>query len=131
MIIGDDNHNSIVEINVGFNQLTRFEASVFQSVLEKFASFGGYPKAYVEIKSSRFSNNLYFVFKGNFFLFETDPIDCSDCHVSWLIRDNRHLISAVHGGKCSNETAFQELDPLGYADCPVIYYCSKNKIARI
>ena len=32
--------------------ITRFEADVFKSVLEKIASFGGYPNAYVQIENS-------------------------------------------------------------------------------
>ena len=49
-----------------------------------------------------------------------DPIDCSDCHLAWLIRDNRNLISALIDGQCSNGTRFEDLDPNGLADCPVI-----------
>ena len=56
MIAGDDNHINIVDIDLAFNNLTRFESSVFQLVLEKFASFGGYPKAYVNIEESKWNN---------------------------------------------------------------------------
>ena len=57
-----------------------------------------------------------------FLLFKrpTDPIDCGDCHLTWLIRDNRQLLDAVVGGSCSNGTRFGALDPSGYANCPVI-----------
>ena len=60
----------------------------------------------------------------NLFLFfliicDPDPIDCRDCHLTWLIRDNRHLLTKVYGGQCSNGTSFEELDPQGFADCPV------------
>ena len=49
-----------------------------------------------------------------------DPIDCSDCHLAWLIRYNRNLMQAVKSGYCSNGTRFESLDPNGFADCPVI-----------
>ena len=55
--------------------------------------------------------------------YPTDPFDCSDCHLVWLIRDNRHLLAAVYGATCSNGTVFKDLDPNGYADCPVIIAC--------
>jgi hypothetical protein len=35
--------------NQGF---TRFDAEVFQSVLEQMIAFGGYPNAYIEIENS-------------------------------------------------------------------------------
>lgn len=82
------------------NELTRFEAGVFQSVLEKMAPFG-YPKAFVDV----FNN----------------PFDCvSDhCHMAWIIRDNRDLLPALRYGKCANGTEFERLDPNGYSDCIV------------
>ena len=49
----------------------------------------------------------------------TDPIDCSDCHLTWLMRDNRRLLTTITGGTCADGTAFFSLDPNGYADCPV------------
>jgi hypothetical protein len=39
--------------------------------------------------------------------------------LTWLIRDNRQLLPAVYGGICSNGTTFEDLDPNGYANCPV------------
>ena len=42
------------------NQLTRFESTVFQSLLEKITSFsGGYPDAYVQIRDSKNSYYIY------------------------------------------------------------------------
>ena len=57
-----------------------------------------------------------------FLLFKltTDPFDCGDCHLTWLIRDNRRLLPAVVGGSCSNGMRFGALDPIGYENCPVI-----------
>ena len=49
-----------------------------------------------------------------------DPIDCSDCHLAWLIRDNRNLLPAVYLGQCSNGTTFEDLDPIGYNECPIL-----------
>ena len=53
-------------------------------------------------------------------MIKTDPINC-DCHLAWLIRDNRHLLPGVIYGKCSNGTSFKDLDPNGFASCPVIH----------
>ena len=41
-------------INLYVNQLTRFESTVFQSLLDKMASFGGYPNAFFDIYYSKF-----------------------------------------------------------------------------
>ena len=63
-----------------------------------------------------------------FLLFKltTDPFDCGDCHLAWLIRNNRRLLPAVAGGYCSNGTRFEALDPSGYANCPVIILLAYN-----
>ena len=67
MIVGDENRTSVVKIDLAFNNLTRFESSVFQTILESFRWFGGYPKAYVSIDESKL-NSFYITF---FFLNET------------------------------------------------------------
>ena len=36
------------------NKLTRFESTVFQSLLKKFAPYGGYPNANIQVSSSKF-----------------------------------------------------------------------------
>ena len=42
-----------------------------------------------------------------------DPFDCvtDSCHLTWLIRDNPQFLANAQLGKCSNGTAFTELDP--------------------
>lgn len=47
-----------------------------------------------------------------------DDFDC-DCHLKWLIRDNRQLMPYVKEAKCANSTAFQDLNPESYGGCPV------------
>ena len=51
-----------------------------------------------------------------------DPFEC-DCHLAWLLRDNRHLLQTVMFGKCSNGTWFTDLDPDAFANCPVRLIC--------
>ena len=50
----------------------------------------------------------------------SDPVDCESdpCHLSWLIRDNRHLLKAIYHGTCLNGTRFEDLNP--NTICPVI-----------
>ena len=48
-----------------------------------------------------------------------DPIDCRDCNLAWLIRDNPKLIDYVFHGVCSNGTAFSNLNSKGYSHCPL------------
>ena len=51
------------EIRLHSNQLTRFESTVFKSLLETMAPFGGYPNASVSMDYSKFlskySNDIY------------------------------------------------------------------------
>jgi len=56
---GNFGNGSVIILN--HNMLTRFEAGVFQSVLEKMEPYGGYPNAYVRIE---FSNKLQFYILG-------------------------------------------------------------------
>ena len=57
--------------------------------------------------------------------FDVVRFECSDCHLAWLIRDNRHLLPVILSGvdyttpTCTNVTYFHLLNPNGYADCPV------------
>jgi len=90
-------NGKVSSIDLRNNNFTRFEANVFQSLLEK-----GHAQA---------SNtpHLFMIIKNN-------PINC-DCHLAWLIRDNRHLLKAVHFGQCSNGTTFEDLNANGFAHC--------------
>ena len=64
-----------------------------------------------------------------FLLFKltTDPFDCGDCHLAWLIRNNQRLLPSVANGVCSNGTRFEALDPSGYENCPVIILLAYNR----
>ena len=53
MIVGDGDSRPVVKLDLAFNKLTRFESSVFKSVLDKFVSLGRYPLAYVNIEESK------------------------------------------------------------------------------
>lgn len=39
-----------------------------------------------------------------------DPIEC-DCHLQWLVKDNRDLMKVISGGTCSDSTPFEILIP--------------------
>ena len=56
-----------------------------------------------------------------------DPIDCKSdpCHLAWLVRDNRHLLASISGGKCSDGTELKNLDP--ETICQVYTYICKLK----
>ena len=49
-----------------------------------------------------------------------DPINCADCNLAWLIRDNRRLLKNVLYTTCSNGTRFEDLNPNGYRTCPKV-----------
>ena len=111
------------QIQLGTNNLNRFESGVYQSVLEQIEPFCGSPicNALVVITDSKLRNgNLWVSFEVNY-RFAADPIDCESdpCHLTWLVRDNRHLLNPIADGRCSNGTRFDDLDP--NTICPVCY----------
>ena len=55
------------------------------------------------------------------YLINLDSFDCTSdpCHLSWFIKDNRHLLKAVSFAYCSNGTRFEDLDPNAYSKCTV------------
>jgi hypothetical protein len=63
------------------------------------------------------------ILKTSNWVFElnTDAFDCVNdpCHLAWLVRDNRNLLSTVQQGKCSNGSSFDQLDVNEFQNCPV------------
>ncbi len=50
-----------------------------------------------------------------------DPFDCylDPCHLAWLLRDNRNLLNGFYNPpECANGTAFEDLSPSLFQDCP-------------
>ncbi|XP_057376103.1 phospholipase A2 inhibitor beta-like [Daphnia carinata] len=83
-------------IYLRFNSLSRFEEAVFRPLLEQMIS----------------------VTNGGLVNLESNPLDCGDCHLAWLIRDSPSLLNAVESAVCSDGTAFSALNPSAFADCP-------------
>jgi len=102
------------------NQLTRFDSEVFFQVLSRIASDSSELQAYFHITDSK--PRVFFIkLSNNICKLYLDPIDCESdpCHMAWIIRDNRRLLSVVNDGQCSNGTLFNQLDPNEYTDCQV------------
>jgi len=76
------------------NKLTRFEAQVYQNVLEQMDP---------DCNPAIYSCGV---------IIDNNPIDCESdsCHLAWLIRDNPHLLGSLTG-KCSNGTEWRDLEP--------------------
>ena len=51
--------------------------------------------------------------------FYADPIDCETdpCHLAWLLRDNRYLLSSFSDAKCSNGTELKKVDRRMFGHC--------------
>ncbi|KAI9554619.1 hypothetical protein GHT06_019892 [Daphnia sinensis] len=84
-------------IYLRFNSLSRFEEAVFRPLLEQMISA---------------TNN------GGLVNLESNPLECGDCHLAWLIRDSPGLLNAVESAVCSDGTALSALNPSIFADCP-------------
>lgn len=76
------------------NKLTKFESASFKPLLDSF--------------HAKRSGEVW-LHDNNFMC---------DCHLEWLIKDNRHLLDYVKGASCGNSTSFMDLSPNGYDGCP-------------
>ena len=90
MWAGSDDY-STTNIHLSYNNLTLFDYATFHPVLDTMTT------GFVEL-----------------FL---NPFDCG-CSVAWLVRDCRDLLVHVRYATCVNGTRFEDLNPLGFADCP-------------
>ena len=56
----------------------------------------------------------------------SDNFDCEkdNCHLAWLLRDNRRLLAAVRNGRCyfgTEDFPFALIAPGLFSECPVCY----------
>ncbi len=51
-----------------------------------------------------------------YFFFLQDLVDCSDCRLVWLIRNNRHLLSSVRGTCVTNSTNSAKFEDVKIGD---------------
>ena len=85
------------------------------------AAAGGFAAgSYVDIESSiKQLDNLFDKFNNDITTYHSAPIDCvtDPCHMAWLIRDNRNLLSAIGFATCADGTPFGQLSANNYANC--------------
>ncbi|XP_046453329.1 uncharacterized protein LOC124200961 [Daphnia pulex] len=91
----DGDHFQLKLLDLDNNNLTKFKYSVFKNILRKMADRWEDP-------------GVIHVHRNAF--------DC-DCHLAWLIVDNRHLLRHVRGARCSDGLAFTKLWPSQFAAC--------------
>nr|CAH0107179.1 unnamed protein product [Daphnia galeata] len=84
------------QIYLRSNSLVRFEEAVFRPLLEQMVVTSG----------------------GGLVNLESNPVNCGDCHLAWLIRDNPNLLNAVEAATCSDGTPFSSLSPSIFSTCP-------------
>lgn len=105
--------------------MTRFESSVFQDILQKMANRWEDPGViHVHRSKKRISHvriilcnqNELFTYSRVIICCTLDSFDC-DCHLAWLIVDNRHLLRHVRGAKCSDGLPFTKLTSSQFAAC--------------
>jgi len=80
------------ELDLSDNKLTKMEESAFRSILESMARTNGF----LEIGDN--------------------PLAC-DCHMSWVVRDQRQLLQHVRNGQCADGELLENLDPKKFAKC--------------
>ena len=89
-----------------------------QAVRIQFLLAVKYKKHHKDFQSKIFLKNAI----GNF----TDPFNCycDPCHLAWLCRDNRNLLSHVFGAKCygtgvgNDNVFFEQISPDYFTNCP-------------
>jgi len=110
------------------NHLTRFDSDVYQAILEQMANLGDLEDGgFINVEGStatpflfHFNMNYFHLVQNTFFLI--DGFDCIEdpCHLTWLLRDNRHFLPFVWNAACANGTLFEDIqpdDPM-FKDCP-------------
>ena len=109
---------SNAKIFMGYNNLPRLDSDVFKKMLEQMVTgignidLGQYAAASKLIIFNVIENVVFI------FLNLADIVECGDCSLAWLIRDNRPLLRPILNGGCNNGSSFINLDPNGYNDCP-------------
>ena len=106
---------------------TRFQSSVFQGILQKMAN-GWENLGVIHVhRSKKWISHVRIILRINHWAFHLfpcnhllhaclDSFDC-DCHLAWLIVDNRHLLRHVRGAKCSDGLPFTKLTSSQFAAC--------------
>ncbi|KAK4011369.1 hypothetical protein OUZ56_020483 [Daphnia magna] len=92
--IGSGAHVKLEDI-----RLTRLDSKIFRPMLER-----------MEIRAKNVLGKTPLLFIGN------NPIQC-DCHLAWLVRDNRNLLKHIEGGKCNDSTELLDLKAADFIRC--------------
>lgn len=85
---------STTDISLDYNYLTSFDEDVFRPILESKYSSGN--SSYIHVQNNR--------------------IECN-CKLSWLVRQNRHLLPHVKGN-CVDEDGQKRFEDLYMVECP-------------
>ena len=104
------NYGNNSRISLRRNNLTRYEMDVFQRVLELMDPFNS---SFIDLSGSKYSIEVQIINLTEIVkLIYADLIDCDSdpCHLTWLLRDNRHFLNRVHNAKCSDGVSFEEIN---------------------
>ncbi|XP_046648341.1 oplophorus-luciferin 2-monooxygenase non-catalytic subunit-like [Daphnia pulicaria] len=92
--IGNSNYVKLQDIN-----LTQLDPKIFKPVLQRML-----------IRSKKVLGRTPFLYLGN------NAIKC-DCHLAWLVRDNRNLLNYIEGAKCSDSRELIDLKADDFVRC--------------
>ncbi len=109
-VLTDTVYSKIVNANhlhldLADNNLTLFESNVFKKLLENMARWGN--TGSIRLSGSKDFMILFLFMLGlSYIPFNAlDPFKC-DCHLAWLVIDNRHLLNYVKGARCASNGYF-------------------------
>jgi hypothetical protein len=115
--IGNSNYVKLQDI-----QLTQLDPKIFKPVLQRMLIrskkvLGRTPFLYLGNSqlSQTFIGSFYYEFKLISLIY-TDAIKC-DCHLAWLVRDNRNLLNYIEGAKCSDSRELIDLKADDFVRC--------------
>jgi len=105
---------STTDISLDYNYLTSFDEDVFRPILESKYSSGN--SSYIHVQNSKCRKRMEWDEVWLIVRLIADRIECN-CKLSWLVRQNRHLLPHVKGN-CVDEDGQKRFEDLYMVECP-------------
>lgn len=106
-----------VKIQLDVNNMASLRKSIFKPMLDQNLKSGRGGLTITSSKYGRTQNEKRYLKN---FLLCVDNLECDDCGMAWLFRDNRDLLEFVQGNCIHNSTnvlVFEELSAYDFTNC--------------